>query len=49
VFGVIGFFVARSGEHDAGHAYENFLLVIGYWITPYLGVILTDYWLPRQV
>jgi purine-cytosine permease-like protein len=47
VFGVIGFFVARSGERDAGHAYENFLLVIGYWLTPYLGVIFTDYWLRR--
>jgi len=46
-FGIIGFFVARAGETDAGHAYENFLLVIGYWITPYLGVIFTDYWLRR--
>ncbi|MFN8635622.1 MAG: cytosine permease [Chloroflexota bacterium] len=47
VFGIIGFFVARSGEYDAGHQYENFLLVIGYWITPYLGVIFTDYLMRR--
>src|SRR5439155_14251386 len=47
LFGVIGFIVARFGEQDAGHSYENFLLVIGYWITPYLGVILADYWLRR--
>jgi nucleobase:cation symporter-1, NCS1 family len=47
VFGVIGYFVARLGEVDAGHSYENFLLLIGYWITPFLGVILTDYWLRR--
>lgn len=47
LFGVIGFIVARFGEQDAGHAYENFLLVIGYWITPYLGVIFMDYWMRR--
>jgi purine-cytosine permease-like protein len=47
VFGAIGFLVARAGEVDAGHSYENFLLLIGYWITPFLGVILTDYWLRR--
>jgi purine-cytosine permease-like protein len=39
--------VARAGEVDAGHSYENFLLLIGYWITPFLGVILADYWLRR--
>ena len=47
VLGVIGFFVALSGERDAGHSYENFLLVIGYWITPWLGVELVDYWLRK--
>jgi nucleobase:cation symporter-1, NCS1 family len=47
IFGAIGFLVARAGEVDAGHSYENFLLLIGYWITPFLGVILTDYWLRR--
>jgi purine-cytosine permease-like protein len=47
VFGVIGYLVARAGELDAGHSYENFLLLIGYWITPFLGVILVDYWLRR--
>ncbi|MBV9548034.1 MAG: cytosine permease [Chloroflexi bacterium] len=49
VFGAIGFLVARAGEVDAGHSYENFLLLIGYWITPFLGVILTDYWLRRGI
>jgi NCS1 nucleoside transporter family len=47
LFGVIGYVVARAGEVDAGHAYENFLLLIGYWITPFLGVVFTDYWLRR--
>ena len=47
VFGVIGFFVAWSGLHDAGEKYENFLLVIAYWIGPWLGVVLTDQVLRR--
>jgi nucleobase:cation symporter-1, NCS1 family len=47
VFGALGYFVSLGGERDAGHSYENFLLIIGYWITPYLGVVLTDYWLRR--
>jgi NCS1 nucleoside transporter family len=46
-FGLIGYVVARLGEVDAGHSYENFLLLIGYWITPFLGVIVTDFWLRR--
>jgi NCS1 family nucleobase:cation symporter-1 len=48
VFGVIGFLVAWSGLSDAGSKYENFLLVISYWIGPWLGVFLTDQWLRRR-
>jgi purine-cytosine permease-like protein len=47
VIGVIGYFVALGGQRDAGHSYENFLLVIGYWITPWLAVEIVDYWLRR--
>ncbi|MBZ5741234.1 purine-cytosine permease family protein [Nocardioides mangrovi] len=47
VFGVIGFFVGWSGLQDAGSKYENFLLVIAYWVAPWLGVILTDRLLRR--
>ncbi|MFI5957070.1 purine-cytosine permease family protein [Cryptosporangium sp. NPDC051539] len=47
-FGVIGFLVALSGLDDAGHKYENFLLVIGYWIAPWLGIVLVDIWLRRK-
>ncbi|HEX2312375.1 MAG TPA: cytosine permease [Thermomonospora sp.] len=47
VFGVVGFVVAYFGLADAGHDYETFLLVIAYWIGPWLGVVLTDAWLRR--
>lgn len=45
--GAIGFTVALSGLADAGHKYEAFLLVIAYWIGPWLGVVLTDLFLRR--
>jgi NCS1 family nucleobase:cation symporter-1 len=41
-FGLIGFVLAWLGLADAGHAYESFLLVIAYWIGPWLGVVLMD-------
>ena len=47
VFGVFGFFLAWSGLSDAGVKYENFLLVISYWIGPWLAVYLTDWYLRR--
>ncbi|MEU0796944.1 cytosine permease [Amycolatopsis sp. NPDC005961] len=46
-FGVVGFVLAWLGLSDAGHAYENFLLVIAYWIGPWLGVLLADQHLRR--
>ncbi len=47
VFGVVGFFLALSGLHDAGLKYNNFLLVIAYWIGPWLGVFFADQLLRR--
>jgi NCS1 nucleoside transporter family len=47
VFGVIGFLLAWSGLKDAGTKYEDFLLVIAYWIGPWLGVMFTDQYLRR--
>ena len=41
-FGAIGFFLAWSGLHNAGSKYENFLLIIAYWIAPWLAVYLCD-------
>jgi NCS1 nucleoside transporter family len=46
VFGVLGFLVAWNGLSDVSK-YENFLLVIAYWIGPWLGVFFTD-WLLRR-
>jgi NCS1 family nucleobase:cation symporter-1 len=46
-FGVIGLVLAWFGLDDAGHSYENFLLVISYWIGPFLGVYFADWALRR--
>jgi nucleobase:cation symporter-1, NCS1 family len=46
-FGAIGLVLAWNGLDDAGANYEAFLLVIAYWIAPWLGVALTDRWLRR--
>jgi NCS1 nucleoside transporter family len=45
-FGVVGFVVAVFGLHDAGAKYESFLLIIGYWIGPWLAVVFTDWVIP---
>jgi purine-cytosine permease-like protein len=48
VFGVAGFFLALSGLSDVGEKYNNFLLVIAYWIGPWQGVFFTDQFLRRR-
>ena len=35
------------GHTSPGGNYENFLLLIAYWITPFLAVVLIDFWLRR--
>jgi nucleobase:cation symporter-1, NCS1 family len=45
--GILGFIVALVGHTSPGGNYENFLLLIAYWITPFLAVVLIDYWLRR--
>jgi NCS1 family nucleobase:cation symporter-1 len=47
-FGIVGFLLALSGLKDAGHKYESFLLIISYWIGPWLAVYLTDWYLRRH-
>jgi nucleobase:cation symporter-1, NCS1 family len=46
-FGAIGFLLALTSLGSAAARYENFLLVIAYWIGPWLGVYLTDQLLRR--
>jgi nucleobase:cation symporter-1, NCS1 family len=41
---VLGVILQSSGVVSK---YENFLLLISYWIAPFLGVVLVDYWLRR--
>jgi purine-cytosine permease-like protein len=47
--GVIGYIVgvALQASVGPGSKYESFLLLISYWIAPFLGVVLVDYWLRR--
>lgn len=47
VFGVLGFILAIFGLKNAGQNYESFLLVIAYWIGPWLGVVFVDRYLRR--
>ena len=47
-FGVVGFLIALVALGDAAASYENFLLVIVYWIGPWLGVMIADQWLRRD-
>jgi NCS1 family nucleobase:cation symporter-1 len=47
-FGTIGFFLAWSGLSNAGTKYNNFLLIIAYWIGPWLAVVFCDMFLRRR-
>lgn len=46
-FGVLGFIVALIALPDAGATYEGFLLIIAYWIAPWLAIVLVDRLLRR--
>ncbi|MEU1270267.1 cytosine permease [Streptomyces sp. NPDC005799] len=48
VSGVAGTAAAWASLDDAGAAYEAFLLVIAYWVAPWLGVVLTERWLQSR-
>ncbi len=48
ISGVIGFFGGLYLEaKGVAEQYTNFLLLISYWIAPWLAVVLVDYWLRR--
>src|SRR5712692_8210473 len=47
--GVLGYLIGVIGSANVGPGskYEYFLLLISYWIAPWLAVVLVDYWLRR--
>lgn len=48
VAGVIGYIGGLYLEaHNYQSNYENFLLLISYWIAPWLAVVLVDYWMNK--
>ncbi|HKV88351.1 MAG TPA: cytosine permease [Candidatus Dormibacteraeota bacterium] len=49
VVGVIGFVLGVIFQANVapGSKYESFLLLISYWIAPWLAVVFVDYWLRR--
>ncbi|WP_405139043.1 purine-cytosine permease family protein [Nocardia sp. NBC_01388] len=47
VFGVVGFLVAWWALPDAAANYEAFLLIVAYWIGPWLGIVFADEYLRR--
>jgi NCS1 nucleoside transporter family len=49
VAGAIGLLIGIvfQAQVGPGGKYEYFLLLISYWISPFLGVVITDYWLRR--
>ena len=47
VFGIAGFFLAWSALKNPANNYENFLLIISYWLGPWLGIFLADQWLRK--
>jgi purine-cytosine permease-like protein len=49
IVGVIGFLggIIFQAQVAPGSKYETFLLLISYWIAPWLAVVFVDYWLRR--
>lgn len=42
IFGILGFLLAHAALNNPANNYENFLLVMSYWIGPWLGVLIAD-------
>jgi len=45
VAGVVGLAGSLYGSGQFEHFYEDFLLLLGYWVTPWLGVLCVDFYL----
>jgi nucleobase:cation symporter-1, NCS1 family len=46
--GVVGLVLSFVGQVNFANNFENFLLVLDYWITPWLGVVLVDYFVMHR-
>jgi len=46
--GIVGFFLAMYGGGNFGGFYETFLLLLDYWITPWLGIIVVDFFVLKH-
>jgi NCS1 family nucleobase:cation symporter-1 len=41
----VGFFVGKPASGEFAGNFFNFLLFVSYWISPFVGVVLADWWL----
>lgn len=48
VAGVLGLVLSLLGEGRFEQNYSNFLLMLGYWMTPWAGVLLVDFYVWRR-
>jgi nucleobase:cation symporter-1, NCS1 family len=45
--GVVGFVLALAGSSNFGTFYQNFLLTLDYWITPWIGVMVAAFFVKK--
>jgi nucleobase:cation symporter-1, NCS1 family len=46
--GVVGLLLSFVGQVNFANSFENFLLVLDYWITPWLGIVIVDYYVTHR-
>jgi NCS1 family nucleobase:cation symporter-1 len=49
VGGIVGFFLALYGSGNFAGFYQTFLLLLDYWITPWLGIIVVDFFVLKNI
>ena len=49
VGGIVSFFLAMFGGGNFGGFYGTFLLLLDYWITPWLGIIAVDFFIIKRI
>ena len=45
--GVVGFFLAWAGSSNFGAFYQDFLLTLDYWITPWIGIMIGAFYVRK--